>query len=421
MFHVTWRNWSGSVECNPTVRRPRNVDDVVEVVEDADELRVAGSGHSFSPLVATDDTLVQPDRMNSIDVDRGDESITVGAGVTLGEMTEASGDEGLAPVNLGDVDRQTVAGAVATGTHGTGEFPVLSNYVTSMEVVTPEGDVEPLEEGDPGFDYHRLSLGALGVVTKLEFDVVEDYGLRMERRRRSLDEALEGFRENVRRHRNYEFFWFPYTETALTKATVEADVSGGRRETGWLENHVWRQLCKLTEHVDAAPLAKLASTAVRGKTKTGRARYVYPEPRDVRFNETEYGVPVDELPECFREIQEIVERHDTLYPVEVRFVEADSLPLSPAYGRDSAFIAVHRYHERSYEDVFRECEDVFRRYDGRPHWGKMHSLSPTELQQLYPGWREFLSYREEFDPDGVFLNPYLQRLFGVRGGGRYSG
>ncbi|MFP4633123.1 MAG: FAD-binding protein, partial [Halobacteriales archaeon] len=241
---MTWSNWSGSVDCDAEVVRPRNRDDVVDVLSTASTARPAGSGHSFSPLVASDDIVLDFSRMDDVAVYEDEAVAVVQPGVTLGEMNEAAGRVGLTMENMGDVDRQTVVGAVSTGTHGTGEFGALANYVSGVEVVTPDGDVEWIDRDDPRLEFAAISLGALGVVTSLEFELVDDYGLRMERRREPLEDAVSNFRQRVRDSRNHEFFWFPHTETAITKTSVEADVSGGSRGDAGIANKAFELLCR---------------------------------------------------------------------------------------------------------------------------------------------------------------------------------
>lgn len=412
-----WSNWSGSVKCEPSVAEPATVEELSEHVKNSEQVRPAGSGHSFSPLVATDDTVLSLDEISGVTVDREKREATVRAGTELGDLTAELARNGLAMENLGDIDRQTVSGATATGTHGTGEFGVLSTQISEIEIVAGDGSVRTLSRGDDAFGAAQVSLGALGVVTEVVLDVVPSYWLELVRGKEKLNTTLSNFQEYVEKHRNFEFFWFPGTGTAVTKKMneTEAEPSETTRfeSDGRLENVAWRALCEASRFVPSKYASGLAARSVREQTVSGPSHEVYASPREVRFNETEYGVPAEDAADAFREITEVVEKHDAAFPVEVRYVEADDVPLSPAHGRDTVFIAVHRYHKKNHTEMFDECEEVFARYDGRPHWGKMHSLSADELAELYPEWDTFQEVREEFDPDGVFLNEHLRKILGV--------
>jgi len=410
-----WRNWSGSVECNPCIVTPSSKDEIAEAVTDADEVRAAGAGHSFSPLVATDDTLVSFENYEGVvSVDEDRETAKALAGTTLEDFSTEVAEHGLAMENLGDINKQTVSGSVSTGTHGTGEFGVIATQVSEIELVTPDGEVRVLSEDD-GFEFGaaQVSLGALGFLTELEFDLVPQYGLELVRKKEKLNTTLSKFKRYVEENRNFEFFWFPNTRTAVTKSLNEAPVEDLERSDGTLENLAWKAACEASRALPSKYASKVASSAIEEERLVGPSHKVYPWPREVRFNETEYGVPADEATEVFREIMEVVESHDVAFPVEVRYVEGDEIPLSPAYGRDTAFIAVHKYHKKPHRELFKECQDVFREHNGRPHWGKMHFLSAEELRDAYPEWDEFQSVREEYDAEGVFLNGHLRKVFGV--------
>jgi FAD/FMN-containing dehydrogenase len=225
VFHVTsgWSNWSGSVKCEPSVAEPATVEELSEHVKNSEQVRPAGSGHSFSPLVATDDTVLSLDEISGVTVDRENREATVRAGTELGDLTAELARNGLAMENLGDIDRQTVSGATATGTHGTGEFGVLSTQVSEIEVVAGDGSVRTLSRGDDAFGAAQVSLGALGVVTEVVLDVVPSYWLELVRGKEKLNTTLSNFQEYVEKHRNFEFFWFPGTGTAVTKKMNETE------------------------------------------------------------------------------------------------------------------------------------------------------------------------------------------------------
>lgn len=433
-----WHNWAGTVTATPTrFERPETESELAVVVtaaaERGDTIRVAGSGHSFSPVVPTDDVLVSLERFRGlVDVDREAGQVTVRAGTTLADLNADLNSRELALSNLGDIDRQTVAGALATGTHGTGlDFGVLATQVAGIRFLTADGRFHELGPDD-GEDFRaaQVSLGALGVVTELTLDVEPAYDLCLRRRTLPLDTVLDNVEAFHDAHRQWEFFWFPHTDRALVKTfdavgESPADVIDGRSGGVFddtlpdvlatagtrLENAVWDGLCRLgTRYPETASASsRLATVALSEKTVVGPSHDVFANPRDVRFDEVEYGVPAVDLPAVVREIREYVEETavPVQFPIECRFVGGDEPLLSPAHGRDTGFVAVHTYHRKDLPEHFEACEAVFDDYDGRPHWGKRHSKAAGDLASLYPEWDTFQKVRETYDPDGVFLNDHL--------------
>lgn len=425
MLHLRdgeWRNWSGSVTARPRdVHFPETEADLQTVVERAEgTLRVAGAGHSFPPVAKSDETFVSLERYTGlVDVDSEARQVTVRAGTPLWKLTESLAEHGLMLENMGDIDAQSIAGALSTGTHGTGtQFGVMATQSSGLRLVTADGDVFDLEAGDDLFPFAQVSLGTLGVVSTVTLDVVEDYRLREVKVPTDVDDILADL-DAFREHRNFEFWWFPHTDTGLVKTFDETDESGS---TGWrdsveerLENLAWEGLCRLGTPVRSLSpaLTRFTASTFSESERVGPARDIYATPRDVRFNETEYGVQRDDAAAVLADLRDVVESHDVMFPVEFRDVAADDIPISPAYGRESTFIAAHTYHRRPWKGFVRDVESVFDRYEGRPHWGKHHTKTAEDFAGLYPEWDAFCETRAELDPDGLFLNDHLRSVFGV--------
>lgn len=384
-----WENWSGRVECEPVaVERPETEANLVALVEEHAPdatIRVAGAGHSFTDVVPTDDVLISLEDytgVESVDAERG--LATIRAGTVLEELNQELTKYDLAVENLGDIDQQTVAGALATGTHGTGaDFGILATQIASVRVVTADGSVRRFEPGDEAFGPAQVSLGALGIVSTITLDCQPSYELSMVKRERPVDEVFENLSNYCEENRHFEFFWYPGDDLAEVKTINRTD----------------------------RPNPPLRNGEVIER-RTGPSYEVFPSVRDIRFNEMEYGLPAKHGEAAFRRVKEIIEDHGEItFPVEFRCVAADGIPLSPAYGRETTFVAVHRYHKRPYWEFFEDCEAVFDEYCGRPHWGKLHTKTAADFEPLYPEWDRFHAVREELDPDGVFLNNHLRELF----------
>lgn len=427
----TWRNWSGVVTARPRERHaPASLEALATLVREASAggrtLRVVGSGHSFTPLVATEDVLVSLDALAGVeDVDVPAREARVWGGTKLHALGPALAAHGLAMENLGDINVQSLAGAVSTGTHGTGSgFGCLSTQVAALTLVTAEGEVvecSPTREPEL-FRAACVSLGSLGVLARLSLRLLPAYRLRLTRRTLPLEECLAGLPALDRQHRNFEFYWFPYSEVALTKASDLTDEEPTHRGVGaflndvLLENGAFWLVCQAGRMAKGLipRLCRLSARAASEGTAVDASDRIYATPRLVRFVELEYAVPAARGADCLRELDAFIRRERVAvnFPLEFRFVKGDDLPLSPFYRRDSAVLSVHMLRGMPYEAYFRGVEAIFRNHGGRPHWGKMHTLTAEQLRGLYPGWDAFHALRRRLDPKGTFLNPYLRTLFG---------
>lgn len=428
-MNETWTNWSGSVAFDePRIATPAGVEQIVAEIEAARKtgrkLRPVGSGHSFTPLVATEDLLLSLDEMQGvIDVDYEQGRARVLGGTKLKRLGKELAALGVAQESLGDIDAQSLAGATATGTHGTGgSFPSLSSQIVGLTLVTGTGEAIRCakDENQAVFEAARLSLGALGVVAQVELEVEPAFALHQVDSKLPLDEVLERYGGLREEHRHFEFFWFPHSSTVFTKSQNQTSAPGrSRGPVRWLneillENAAFDSLSRISRRFPSAAPA-LSRFAVRVKTHReliGRSHEVYATERRVRFQEMEYALPEEVLPEVIRELRGFLDRSrfPVHFPVECRFGCAEEVWLAPAYGRDTAYVAVHAYKGMPFEDYFQAAEAIFRSFDGRPHWGKMHSLLAEDLAGLYPRFRDFAAQRQALDPEGVFLSPYLRRL-----------
>ncbi|WP_420561803.1 D-arabinono-1,4-lactone oxidase [Tepidicaulis sp.] len=430
-----WQNWSGWVNAAPRARlKPKSEAALAEGVKKAEgPLRAFGAGHSFTPIAATDGTLADLSLLSGVesaDLQTGRAWIKAGTKLrALGPLLQA---EGLGLANQGDIDAQSLSGAVGTGTHGTGkELPSISGAVSGFRLVTASGEVLTCSENENAvlFEAGRVSLGAFGVMSAIEMACRPAYKLEESGGRMPLDRLFAQIDALARENRHFEFFWFPYAEEAYVKLLNESEAPAEqKRRVPEGENapsdDFFRAACELAIHFPAKRAGLQALMAGAGKPldpAAPRKGHVYwshdafPSDRTVRFNEMEFAVPAENGPDCIREVGRTMREagYNFLFPLEYRYVKGDDIWLSPFYGRDSATISVHQYFKQPYEGLFREVEKVFHRYGGRPHWGKLHWLKGGELAGLYPKWNEFTKLRREMDAKGKFLTPYMKALFGA--------
>jgi FAD-linked oxidoreductase len=427
---MRWSNWTGDQRCAPArFAEPRSEAEIVEEVGRAAAVglpvRVAGSGHSFTDAACTDGAMLSLRRMNRVlDADPGSGLAEVEAGIRLRELGVELAARGLALENLGDVDAQSLAGALATGTHGTGaRLRNLSAQVAALRLVTASGDVVTCSAGDDPqlFRAARVGIGALGVVAAVTLRCVPLYTLRRVDEQRPLGEVLDRIDELVDAHERFELFTFPYSGlclTRVTESTTEApSVSRADRVSDvLLENAGLGAFCRagrlaprLAPAIDRA-MGRLATGGVR----VDQANRIYANPRLVHFTEMEYAVPRAAGPDVVRAVLELVDRRrlPILFPLEVRFAAADDAFLSSAYERDSCYVAVHQYRGMEFETYFRAVDAILDEHGGRPHWGKRHYQSAATLAPRYPEWDRFAAVRDRLDPDRRFANDYTRRVLG---------
>lgn len=429
----SWVNWAGDQSCTPaSIAEPGSPEEVAALLKRAEAagqtVRVAGSGHSFTDTVLTDGLLMRLSKLDRIhSVDRVTGLVRADAGLTLHAASNALHPLGLAFPNLGDIDAQTIAGATATGTHGTGaKLQNLSAALHSIELMTADGStVELNEESDPdGWRAARVNVGALGVITAVTLQMVPSFVLEGIERPVPVEEILDDLDTYVDGNEHFEFYMFAHSPLAMTKRNNRSDQPEQPRgkTVDWVSdvlvnNHLFDGLCRLTRRAPSLipPVQRAVAYAGSYRSQVERSHRVFASPRLFRFTEMEYAIPREHSAAAIREIKEVAKQFDTVMPIEVRWVAPDDAFLSPAGGRETCYIAVHQYAGMEYEPYFRACERVFDRYNGRPHWGKRHFQTAETLAERYPNWEKFAEVRRRFDPNGRFTNPYLERVLGPIG------
>ncbi|MDT7550076.1 MAG: L-gulono,4-lactone dehydrogenase [Actinomycetota bacterium] len=429
---MEWSNWAGNQTMQPArVVCPRGVDEIASAVKQAaaDGLRVKpiGSGHSFTAIGLTDGVQLDLSSYNGlVAADPATGLVTAQAGLPLHRLNALLGEAGLGLTNMGDIDVQTVSGAVSTGTHGTGRDSAgFAAQIAGLELVLADGSVVSCSRSERPelFEAARVGLGALGVISTVTFQAEKAFVLEADERPMPLDEVLDGFSGLVADNEHFEFYWFPHTDIALTKRNNRTDqpVRPLTRAKAFvddelLSNGAFEVTCRLGRRMPAVipRLNKVAARALSARTYIDAAPKVFTSPRRVRFCEMEYAVPRAVLPALFQELRGLPERHGlkVSFPVEVRVAPADDVLLSTASGRDSAYIAVHMFKGTAYDPYFREVEKLYADVGGRPHWGKLHTLGAEQLRERYPRFDDFVALRDQLDPERRFGNDYLTRVLG---------
>jgi L-gulono-1,4-lactone dehydrogenase len=428
----TWRNWAGDQSCVPAeMVRPRDREELAGAIGVAvaagRKVGVVGSGHSFTEAALTGGTMVDARFLSGvIDADRASGLVKVGAGTVLAELNEELHRLGLAMENLGDIDRQTIAGAISTGTHGTGaKLRNISSQVEGLDLVLADGSVREMSAADDPdlLSAARVSIGSLGAISAVTLRCVPAFTLHRVDTPCPREEVFDAFQERADSNDHFELFTFPYADSALVlerNRTEDSPRPRGRAAAFLndivLENWALEAISAAGRALPRAipSLSRLAAWLASGSKATDRSDLIFANERRVRFTEMEYGVPREHGPEAARRVIEWVRsnRYPVFFPIEMRVTAADDALLSPSHERDTAYIAVHQYRGMEWRPYFEAVEAIMDSYGGRPHWGKRHFQTAETLAERYPRWAEFQAARDDLDPGRAFANEYAERVLG---------
>jgi len=432
---VEWHNWTGDEACRPKeIVHPGSVEEIAAAVGRATRegwrLRVAGAGHSFSDIACGEGMLLVLDRLQGVlDVDRDAGLVRVQAGISIARLNACLAEHGLALENLGDIDAQSIAGAISTATHGTGvRLRNIPSQVAELTLVLGDGStlVCSPEHDLEVFRAARVGLGALGVIAEVTLRCMPAFTLCGIDAPAPLDETIERFEELCQGNEHFEFYVFPHCDTALTRTNNRTERPPEPRgkvaeyaNDVLLTNRTFEMFCRIGRRVPSRiPEINRIVTRLAGSSKRiDRSDRVFASPRLVRFTEMEYALPREHTTEAVRRVLETVERRGFAvpFPIEVRTVASDDALLSTAYGRESGYVAVHMYRGMQWRPYFEAVEQIMDSLDGRPHWGKRHFQTAATLRPRYPEWDRFQAMRARLDPQGLFANAWTDRVLGPIG------
>jgi FAD-linked oxidoreductase len=440
--NYTFSNWDGTLNCKPQkFYRPQSEQEVVDIVRSVSQaggtVRTFGAGHSWSPLVITDDTLLNLDNLNkliSVDVTRT--RVTVQAGIRIKELNKLLPQRGLAMKNLGSIAEQSIAGAISTGTHGTGlKLGSLHTQIVGMKLVTGGGRLLNItEENDPELmQAARVNLGALGVIIEVTIQCVPNYNLEWKAEPHSFDEVLDGLPALLDGNDRVRLYWLAGTDViqVMTMDHTDLPVTHKNRLKDWFTDVVVKHdflklIIETGYHLEHLPGLQVNADVVEGtnrfEAKVGWVKeervdqynYVLNIPMPPKHQECEYAVPAARAAEAVRLTRRIIEEnhYHVNLPVEVRFVAADEAMLSPAYGQDICYVGAYTFGEEFARPFFAGFEPAMKSLGGRPHWGKHITLTRDEARALYPKLDRFNEIRKQLDPTGTFANKFIRDLFG---------
>lgn len=426
----SWANWSGAQRCQPRdLIRVSGLGELAEVVgrgaAEGRQITTIGSGHSFTATALSNDLLLDITRLAGVlNFDPETGLVEVAAGTVLADLNCELTRLGRALPNLGDIDRQTIAGAVSTGTHGTGRaLPNISAQIEAIKIMGGDGQVREFGPGSDELPAARVAVGSLGVITALTLRTVPAFNLHRVDAPMDLDEVLSRFDQISAQDEHFEFFVFPYTRKALTLIRNRTDRALAPRSKldrflgdVVIENGLGDLALRLAGRLPAAipKTARFSTHFMSQSEQVDVSDRVFANYRTIRFNEIEYALPIEAGPEVMERVMDLIESESfpMPMPIECRVSAGDDALISQAHGRPTAYVAVHQHHTMDYEPYFRAIEEIFREYDGRPHWGKLHYRSAADLAPSFPRWDDFQAVRGRLDPERTFSNAYVTKVLG---------
>lgn len=427
-----WRNWARTVETRPVrIAHPASTAEVSALVREAAAagltIKAVGASHSCTAIAATDGILLRLDRMDHVlSTDTACGRVRVQAGISLHDLNPQLLARGLALPNLGDVDPQSVAGAISTGTHGTGgALHGISQAVVGVQLVTATGEVLEIDEHHDWFGASRVTLGALGIVTEVTLQCVPAFLLHAREEPMPLPEVMGQIDSLVADNDHVEFYWFPHTEKASLKRNNRVADGVERRPVSrfrhWLDDEflsntafevVNRVVARKRSWIPRANA--IAASTLSAREYVDDSFNVFVSPRTVRFRESEFAMPREALPHVLAELATwFGAGHEHIsFPIEVRFTAADDVWMSTGHERDNCYVAVQQYWRSDYSAYFAAAQDIFTAHEGRPHWGKIHTLDASYVGERFSRFDDFVAIRDQLDPSRMFTNPYLDRVLG---------
>ena len=429
-----WRNWAANQVCRPAqIHAPSTEEELAQIVRDAaangERVKVVGAGHSFTAIALTDGHLISLDNYQRIlKTDAVSCQVTVESGIRLHRLNEELDRRGLAMQNLGDIDRQSISGAISTATHGTArDLGGIARDVVAMRLIAGDGSIIDCSATENPEIFHaaRVGLGALGVISTVTLQCVPSFNLHAREVPSNVDEILANLDEHIASNDHFEFYWVTGTRWAIAKFNNRTLADGPKRSAFrqfrddiLFSNVAFGAVC-WTGRVKPSLIPRIAKVMPSGGATeyVDKSYKVFCSPRMIHFYEMEYAIPIEAAKEAVNRVRNFIAKSGLIlaFPIEVRFTIADDIPLSTAYGRRSCYIAVHVYQHSDYQQYFEAVEDIMDDYGGRPHWGKLHFQTAETLAQRYPEWDAFQSARRRIDPDGRFSNAYLDRVVGPLG------
>lgn len=423
----TFTNWAKNIRAPiPHYYQPESEEQLISIIRDHKKIRLVGAGHSWNDICVSSEALINLDNYDEVlHLDRAKKTIRVQAGVRLSKLNQLLDKEGLALKNLGSIATQSLAGAVSTGTHGTGiGHQILGSQIIEFTLIKADGKKVLInrDKDQDQFNATVVSLGCLGVMSEVTLEVTEKFNLHDFTETILFDEVIENLDELLAGNEHLKFWWLPPAE----KLIVYKYNRTAEQINDWRIRQIWkdelssvlfyRSLVKIARVFPriAPTVSRLMTRLFKGPLDRVEKSYrVFNVPEPPLHRETEWAFDVRRAKEIFRAYKEaLVESgYNFNFIQEIRFTKGDDFWLSPAYKRDSLWIGFYNYEHENWAELLPFHESFARRFDGRPHWGKEFTPQPDYLRSHYEKFDDFVELKNAFDPEKKFENEFIGRTF----------
>lgn len=404
---------------------PSSVEELQEAVRGShSKMRVAGSLHSMNNLAETSGIQLHTDKLSQVlKIEKN--RVKVQGGIQIRELLEKLRQQGLTLPNQGYIREQSIAGAIATATHGSGATGTLSSFVEEMELIDASGNLQRLSaQSDPHlFSAGVVNLGSLGVVYSLTLRCIPARKLRLKKERGWLGDTLQRLPELLRENDHFQFMTDPYSDGVLTWSFKNTEEPYRNQWQYEARRMLIKSLAVASFDLLPSPswfvpqLFKILASVSPIDCIDDGEKLLSPTDEG-HYIEQEIAVPLEKLESALHSARSVIASYSaqnirTILLQLIRFARPDAYGyLSPALGRETAYISHISIAKEGYMDLFKDVEKALYEYEGRPHWGKAHFLTKDRVMQLYGNqYTLFRKARQQLDPEGVFSNSYMDRLF----------
>lgn len=423
-----FRNWAGNQQCvTRNYYQPTAEDEIITIVKQHAKLRMVGTGHSWSGVCLCDEALVNLDNYNKvINLDRDNLLLTVQAGIKLWQLNEYLDKQGLALANLGSIARQSIAGAVSTGTHGSGiNFQIIGSQLVQFSLIKADGSKVTLhrEHDKTAFNLAVVNLGALGIITEVTIQVVPAFRLHDQTVVLPFDEVVDQLEEFINNTDHFKLWWFPHTEQVVVYRyrRTQEQVNDSRFRQWFMDEflsvYMYRLLVKIgtLNREWRRPINRmLVGRFIQPLNRIEKSYKVFNVPEPPFHREVEWSFDLKQAKELLHAYKRMVNggKHRMNFIQEIRFTKADDFALSPCYQRNAIWLGAYNMDNYGWTELMTDFEALARQFNGRPHWGKESNFDKNYLRTQYPQFEAFNTLRKQWDPQGKFENEFITKIFG---------
>ena len=420
-------NWARNQNCvAKNFFQPETEEELVELIKKGTKVRLVGTGHSWNSICLSSDTLINLDFYNKVlAIDKQNLQVKIQAGIKLCQLNEELDKAGLALTNLGSIAKQSVAGAISTGTHGSGiNYQILGSQIEEFSLIKADGEKLVLhrEKDKELFNKCIVNLGCLGVVSEITLNIVPAFNLHDYTVAVPFEEAVERLNKLVNQTDHFKMWWFPHTDKMVLYGYNRTQVkTNDSRFRQWFMDefvsvNIYRLLLKvgnIKRSLRRTINQLLLLNFKKPLDRIEKSYKVFNVPEPPLHREVEWAFDIADAQNLLLEYKQLIDSSNHLmnFIQEIRFTKADDFALSPCYGRNTIWLGAYNADNFGWKELMNDFEALAKKYNGRPHWGKEFTVDAAYLKSVHPSYEDFNTLRKRLDPNGKFSNDFISRFF----------